>query len=171
MHSAANHPPPLHAAPPSLFTPAPPATPTPKTPRSQTANAAQRGLRPPPPPLHNCHLTSEERPNSDARSLTPPPAVPWLLDTRPSGAPDFRCSRATAPLPAAHHLPPRPTHTPPGPASGTVTCSLKNLSRSPLRLRARHQPPRAGFSKPVNLTLTPLDRSLFPRPDYKWRQE
>lgn len=55
---------------------------------------------------------------------------------------------------------PAPTHTPPGPASGTVTCSLKNPSRSPLRSGPGHQPPRAGFSKPVNLTLTPPDRSV-----------
>ena len=64
--------------------------------------------------------------------------------------------------PARRPRPPSPphTHTPPGPASGTVTCSLKNPSRSPLRSGPGHQPPRAGFSEPVNLTLTPPDRSV-----------
>lgn len=92
--------------------PPPPRNTNPENSAKPNSQRSPEGLRPPPPPLHNCHLTSEERPNSDARSPGRLPQRYPGSDTRPSGAPDLRCSRATAPLPAAHHLPPRP-HTHP----------------------------------------------------------
>ena len=91
---------------------------------------------------------------------TPPAAVPGLRHaalqgTRSPLQPNHRPPARRPRSPSPPH-----THTPPGPASGTVTCSLKNPSRSPLRSGPGHQPPRAGFSEPVNLTLTPPDRSV-----------
>lgn len=116
------------------------------------------GLRPP-TPFHNCHLTSEERRTQLRCAVpgTPPPAVPRLRHT---ALRDTRSPLQPSHRPPAHHPPPRQTHTPTGPASGIVTCSLKSPSRSPLRSGPGHQLPRAGFSEPVNLTLTPPDGSV-----------
>lgn len=116
------------------------------------------GLRPP-SPFHNCHLTSEERRTQLRCAVpgTPPPAVPRLRHT---ALRDTRSPLQPSHRPPARHPPPRQTHNPTGPPSGTVTCSLKSPSRSPLRSGPGHQLPRAGFSEPVNLTLTPPDGSV-----------
>lgn len=142
----------------SVHTCPPPATPTLENSAKPNSQRAQRG-----PglitPLHNCHLTSEERPNSDARSPGRLPQRYPGSDTRPRGTrsplqPSHRPARRPPPPPSP------PPHTPPGPASGIQnTCSLKNPSREPTSALPSHQPPRAGFRK-AHTNPTPPDRSV-----------
>ena len=124
-----------------------PQTPTLKTPRNQTANAAHR-------------RGSDSRLSFNVNGETYPTQMRGPRDA------SLRCTQAPAPGPQGQHSsaadkppPPLPAahpHSPPPrPASGTVTCSLKDPSRNP-----GHQPLRAGFSEPVNLTLAPPDGSV-----------
>lgn len=136
---AAGHPSPLHAAPPSLLTPAP------QPPNSTKPNSQchpDEGLGPP----IVFYRQWREIPSSDARSpgrlLQSHPGS----GTRPSGSPDLRRRPSHRPLPAL------PDDRRPGRSPARHP---EEPEPEPTHGCSGHSPPQASFSEPVNLTPNP----------------